>query len=76
MPLHLITAPAPWPTDEELHEATGEARAALITEYLAALRVPGGVYRVVLEIGAYDRAHPDEPPLMDELAGCWIPAAA
>lgn len=76
MLLHLITAPAPWPTDEELHEATGDARAALITEYLDALHTPGETHRVVLEIGAYDAQHPDEPPLMDELAGFWTPAAA
>ncbi|MER5461645.1 hypothetical protein ABT010_13345 [Streptomyces sp. NPDC002668] len=74
MPLHLITTL--WPSDEDLHEASGAMRRALLDEYLAALRIPGETRRVVLEIGAYDEAHPDEPPLMDELAGFWIPAAA
>lgn len=73
MQLHLITL---WPSDEDLHEASGQRRRDLIDEYLAALRIPGATHRVVLEIGAYDQAHPDEPPLMDELTGFWLPAAA
>lgn len=73
--LRLITL---WPSDEDLHEASGGLRRDLLDDYLAAIKAadPHAFERAEAAAVAYDVAHPDEPSLAAELDGCWIPAAA
>ncbi|MEV5347168.1 hypothetical protein [Streptomyces achromogenes] len=55
-----------------------QTRVAFLAEYRAARQ--RGDYDRALEIGLaaidYDAEHPDEPPLMDEIRGLHLPAAA
>jgi hypothetical protein len=57
---------------------SSQTRSAFLAEYRAARARHD--YDKALEIGLaaldYDAEHPDEPPLMDELRGLHLPAAA
>jgi hypothetical protein len=57
---------------------SSQTRAAFLAEYRAARAAEN--FDRALEIGLaaieYDNDHPDEPPLMGELRGLHLPAAA
>ena len=50
-------------------------RADVVTRYYAA-RTWVEQLRITAEASSYDKAHPDEPPLIDELLSGDLPAAA
>ena len=66
------------PSESVIAEAEAAVRAGFIADYLAALRTRDVITldRLGYEIGLYDAANPEQPPLMDEIHGLHTPAAA
>jgi hypothetical protein len=69
----LISAEDPFEAVVAKAEAT--VRAGYIADYLAATNLIDRAH-VAYEVELYDRANPGEPPLMDEIRGLHLPAAA
>lgn len=72
MPLYLIAA------DLDAYEAAQRARLDLQARYEIALNAADklGMRRIKRLAADYDLRHPDEPPVLGELAGFGYPAAA
>ncbi|WP_318201067.1 hypothetical protein [Streptomyces sp. SCL15-4] len=69
----LISAGDPF---EQLTEAAhADVRAGFIADYLAATNLIDRAH-IAYEVALYDAANPGEPPLMDEIRGLHLPAAA
>lgn len=66
------------PFEQVVEQAEAAVRASFIADYLAASRAGDviGLDRLAYEIELYDAANPEQPPLMDEIAGLSTPAAA
>ena len=71
--LTLISAEDPFEAVVAKAEAT--IRAGFIADYLAADNLIDRAY-IAYEVELYDAANPGEPPLMDEIRGLHLPAAA
>jgi hypothetical protein len=69
----LISAEDPF--EAVVAKAEAAVRAGFIADYLAA---PNPIERayIAYEVALYDAANPDEAPLMDEIHGLHLPAAA
>ncbi|MFR9796606.1 hypothetical protein ACL02U_11980 [Streptomyces sp. MS06] len=72
----LTLIPTGGPFEEAADEADTAVRAHLITTYLAAGSDLIGRAYIAHQIAVYDQARPGEPPLMDEIRGLHLPAAA
>lgn len=74
--LTLISAEDPFEAITAKAEAA--VRAGFIADYLAASRQGDLITRawIAYEVELYDAANPDQPPLMDEIRGLHLPAAA
>lgn len=74
--LTLISAEDPF--EAVAAEAEASVRAGYIADYLAADRDGDPVTRawIAYEVEQYDAANPEQPPLMDEIRGLSLPAAA
>lgn len=66
---------SPEPSEPAIDEAHATVRARFIADYLAAPTLIDRAY-IAYEVELYDRANPGEPPLMDEIRGLHLPAAA
>jgi hypothetical protein len=71
--LTLISAEDPF--EAVVAKAEAAVRAGYIADYLAATN-PIDRARIAYEVALYDAANPDEQPLMDEIRGLHLPAAA
>lgn len=71
--LTLISADDPFET--VVAQAEAAVRAGFIADYLAAGTTIGRAH-VAYEVALYDAANPDHEPLMDEIRGLHLPAAA
>ncbi|MFF9175955.1 hypothetical protein [Streptomyces sp. NPDC014793] len=69
----LISAEDPFET--VVAQAEASIRAGYIADYLAASN-PIDRAHIAYEVELYDAANPDEQPLMDEIRGLHLPAAA
>ncbi|QIJ61426.1 hypothetical protein [Streptomyces sp. JB150] len=74
--LTLITFPEP--SEPAVDAAEAEVRARYVADYLADVRRGDVIAKdwTLYEIEMYDAANPDLPPLMDEIRGLHLPAAA
>lgn len=71
--LALISAEDPFET--VVAKAEAAVRAGFIADYLAATNLIDRAH-IAYEVALYDAANPDELPLMDEIRGLHLPAAA
>jgi hypothetical protein len=71
--LTLISAEDPF--EEITARAEVDVRVRFISDYLAATNLIDRAH-VAYKVALYDAAHPGEPPLMDEIQGLHLPAAA
>lgn len=71
--LTLISAEDPF--EAIVARAEAAIRAGFITDYLAASNLIDRAH-IAYEVALYDEANPDQPPLMDEIRGLHLPAAA
>ncbi|MFF5473361.1 hypothetical protein [Streptomyces achromogenes] len=63
------------PFEQMAEVAHASVRAGFIADYLAATNLIDRAH-IAYEVELYDRANPDEAPLMDEIRGLHQPAAA
>ncbi|MFC9287236.1 hypothetical protein [Streptomyces sp. NPDC057052] len=70
--LTLISADDPF--EQIVAQAEAAVRAGYIADYLAADQATRAWIRYEVEM--YDAANPAQPPLMDEIRGLHLPAAA
>ncbi|CAL9664712.1 hypothetical protein SUDANB1_07151 [Streptomyces sp. enrichment culture] len=66
------------PSEPHVDEAAAAVRARYVDSYLSDVR-RGDVIATdwtLYEIEMYDAANPEQPPLMDEIRGLHLPAAA
>ncbi|MCG0061710.1 hypothetical protein L0F81_00150 [Streptomyces tricolor] len=71
--LTLISSEDPFET--VVAKAEAAVRAGFIADYLAATDAIDRAY-IAYQVALYDEANPDELPLMDEIRGLHLPAAA
>jgi hypothetical protein len=72
----LTLIPSEDPFEAITADAEADVRAGFIADYLAAGTDLITRAQIAYEVELYDAANPGEPPLMDELRGLHLPAAA
>lgn len=77
MPTLTLITSAP-SSESVIDEAAAAVRAQYVDHYLSDVRRGDVIARdwTLYEIGLYDAANPEQPPLMDEIDGLHLPAAA
>ncbi|MFJ3812260.1 hypothetical protein ACIPWE_38595 [Streptomyces sp. NPDC090073] len=78
MPTLTLITSASRPSQPAIDEAEAAVRAQYVSHYLTDTRRGDVIARdwTLYEIEMYDAANPSLPPLMDEIRGLHLPAAA